>query len=95
MLHDIFTEILILDKFKQDPRCCHLYDYGVDGESYWIIMKAYKCSLKEWRLRQTQTALAQALPLYLNIFHAVLNTVQFLAENKVINLEALLESLMG
>eukprot|EP00026_Physarum_polycephalum_P001048 Phypoly_transcript_01049.p1 GENE.Phypoly_transcript_01049~~Phypoly_transcript_01049.p1 ORF type:complete len:1112 (+),score=220.65 Phypoly_transcript_01049:278-3613(+) len=83
VLHDIFTEILILDKFKNDPRCCHLYDYGVDNDSYWIVMKSYKCSLKEWRLRQTQTSFAQALPLYLNIFNNILNTMQFLVENKV------------
>lgn len=83
VLHDIFTEILILDKFKQDMRCCHQYDYGVDGESYWIIMKSYKCSLKEWRLRQGPATLAQSLPLYLNIFLSVLNAVLFLSENKV------------
>ena len=66
VLHDIFTEILILDKHKNDSRCCHLYDYGVDGESYWIIMKSYKCSLKEWRLKQTSPFMAN-LPLYLSI----------------------------
>lgn len=67
VLHDIFTEILILDKHKLDPRCCHLYDYGVDGESYWIIMKSYKCSLKEWRSRQSAPFTAN-LPLYLSIY---------------------------
>ena len=67
VLHDIFTEILILDKHKNDARCCHLYDYGVGAESYWIIMKSYKSSLKEWRLRQTGPFILN-LPLYLSIF---------------------------
>jgi hypothetical protein len=30
VLHDIFTEILILDKWKADERICKLIDYGVD-----------------------------------------------------------------
>jgi len=52
VLHDIFTEVLILDTFRNDPRVCKLYDYGVTDEHYWVIMKYYSCSLKEWRLRQ-------------------------------------------
>ncbi|KYQ93892.1 putative protein kinase [Tieghemostelium lacteum] len=82
VLYDIFTEILIMDTFKSDPRGCHMFDYGVDGENYWIVMKSYKCSLKEWRLKQTLPFLQQ-LPLYLNVFMNVLLTVQFLAEHKV------------
>ncbi|EGG14454.1 putative protein kinase [Cavenderia fasciculata] len=82
VLHDIFTEILIMDTFRSDHRACHMFDYGVDGENYWIAMKSYKCSLKEWRLKQTGTFL-QNLPLYLNIYMNVLLTVQFLAENKI------------
>ncbi|KAF2073302.1 hypothetical protein CYY_005379 [Polysphondylium violaceum] len=82
VLHDIFTEILIMDTFKNDPRQCHMFDYGVDGENYWIVMKSYKCSLKEWRVKQTQPFLRQ-LPLYLNIYMDVLLTAQFLAENKI------------
>ena len=39
VLHDIFTEILVLDRFKDDPRVSHLFDYGTDDEYYWIIMK--------------------------------------------------------
>lgn len=29
VLHDIFTEILIMDTFRRDQRICRLYDYGV------------------------------------------------------------------
>eukprot|EP01132_Coremiostelium_polycephalum_P007428 gene7428-9130_t len=82
VLHDIFTEILIMDTFRSDHRACHMFDYGVDGENYWIVMKSYKCSLKEWRLKQNQHFLQQ-LPLYLNIYMNVLLTVQFLVENKI------------
>lgn len=53
VLHGIFDEVLILDQFKLDRRVCHIYDYGTDEDYYWIVMKKYKCSLKNWRKQQT------------------------------------------
>ena len=82
VLYDMFTEILILDRHRNDPRNCHLYDFGVDGENYWIIMKLYKSSLKTWRHKQTKP-LSQNLPLYLNIYMNVLNSILFLTENMI------------
>jgi hypothetical protein len=52
VLHDIFTEILILEQFRHDADACRLYDYGVDHQHYWITMRRYCGSLKEWRKRQ-------------------------------------------
>ena len=43
VLHDIFTEITILDQFSGDSRVCKMNDYGVDDGHYWITMKYYKC----------------------------------------------------
>ncbi len=51
VLHDIFTEITILDQHKNDSRISHLYDFGVDDTYFWISMKCYKCSLRSWRLK--------------------------------------------
>lgn len=56
------------------------YDYGTDGENYWLVMKQYKTSLKDWRLRQT-APLAQMLPLYLQIYAQVLDAMAHLDEN--------------
>ncbi len=82
VLFDLFTETFIMDKFRNDYRSCHLYDFGVDGENYWLIMKLYKCSLKTWRVKQV-ASLQKNLLLYLNIFMNVLNTVLFLTENSI------------
>lgn len=82
VLHDIFSEILIMDQFKGDPRICRMYDFGVDDEFYYIIMKEYKCSLKNWREKQT-TPLSQLLPLYMRIYYKVLEGVKFLSDNHV------------
>lgn len=70
MLHDIFTEIHILDTWKADPRVCHLYDYGVDSSYFWITMRCYRCSLKHWRQKQTKP-LTDNLLMYLHIFAQV------------------------
>jgi hypothetical protein len=47
VLHDIFTEILILEHFRGDRDACRLYDYGLDHEHYWICMRRYCGSLKQ------------------------------------------------
>ncbi|KAH3742472.1 protein kinase [Pelomyxa schiedti] len=82
VLHDIFMEVLTLYRFKFDPRICHLYDYGVDGENYWLVMRAYKTSLKTWRHKQTRPW-AELLPLYLNVFSLVLSAAQFLIDYRI------------
>lgn len=82
VVHDIFTEISVLDIFKADPRVSTLYAYGVSHEYFWMAMKPYKTSLRTWRKAQTQP-LHRCLNLYLNVFAACLNSFKFLAENRV------------
>jgi hypothetical protein len=31
------------------PCRSHLYDYGVSGGFYWVVLRAYHTSLKAWR----------------------------------------------
>lgn len=82
VLYNIFNEILVMEKFKADPRICRLYDYGVDNDYYYIVMKEYKCSLKKWRLKQ-KTPLLLNMSLYLNIFKRLLEAFKFLADANV------------
>jgi hypothetical protein len=51
VLHDIFTEITCLEEFRLEKCVTDLFDYGVDHEHYYIVMKKYTCSLGEWRRR--------------------------------------------
>ncbi|KAL9642250.1 hypothetical protein ABK040_007250 [Willaertia magna] len=82
ILYNIFNEILIMEKFKADPRICRMYDYGVSDDYYYIVMKEYKCSLKSWRAKQTQPFL-QSIPLYMNIFKRILESYKFLYDNNI------------
>ena len=46
VLHDIFTEIACLEEFRMERCVTDLYDYGLDDNDYYIVMKMYKTSLK-------------------------------------------------
>ena len=59
------------------------YDFGVSQDYYWVMMKCYKCSLKEWRLRQTKP-LAHNLPLYCNIFQMILDVMKVCTEGSIL-----------
>jgi serine/threonine protein kinase len=78
-LVDIFTEITALETFRLEGCVTHLFDYGVDNDAYYIVMKKYQMSLKEWRNQQTKP-LSDMLFIYLNIFKDILkafSTIHF------------------
>lgn len=50
VLHDIFTEIAVLEELRLERGVSELYDYGVDSDNYFIVMREYACSLRDWRL---------------------------------------------
>ncbi|MCO5591889.1 hypothetical protein L7F22_045882 [Adiantum nelumboides] len=87
---DIYSEVEILEKFTGDPRVCQLLDYGVDIESFILVLKHYKCSLRYWRQHQKlqyetgednvseklNQLFLDKLPFYLQIYSAVLQAVR-------------------
>ena len=71
VLHDIFTEITCLEEFRLEPCVTDLFDYGVSEKSYYIVMKRYAGSLRDWRLKQKPNIMDN-LSLYLSIYREVL-----------------------
>ncbi len=71
VLHDIFTEITCLEELRLESCVTDLYDYGVDDTSYYIVMKRYSGSLKEWRLKQ-KSGMYDNMQLYLSIYREIL-----------------------
>lgn len=82
MLHDIFTEITCLEEFRLEPCVTDLFDYGVDQTSYYIVMKKYSGSLREWRLRQKPNVMDN-LSLYLSIYREVLKAFKVIQSHNV------------
>jgi serine/threonine protein kinase len=81
-LFDIFTEITALETFRMENCVTQLYDYGLDSEHYYIVLKRYQMSLKEWRNMQTGT-FNDNLPVYLSIFREVLKAVKTIHCNNI------------
>ena len=67
------------DILQSDPpasTCAmQLWDYGVEGDSFVLVLRRYECSLAAWRAAQPPDP-APRLPLYLAIFADVLRAVQ-------------------
>ena len=85
VLHDIFTEITCLEEFRLEKCVTDLYDYGVDKQSYYIVMKKYTCSLGEWRRRQGNdiAVFQQNLGLYVSIYNKVLKSLRAIHSHNV------------
>ena len=82
VLHDIFTEITCLEEFRSVKCVTDLYDYGVDESSYYIIMKRYSGSLKEWRGKQ-KPHMKDNLSLYLSIYREILKCLKAIHSKNV------------
>eukprot|EP00210_Caulerpa_lentillifera_P004581 g4371.t1 len=98
-LMDVYSEIYILEQFRDDPNVCSLYDYGVNRDSVFMVMKDYKCSLLEWRKKFPEQC-AGALKLFLRIFQDIVSAVKKLHDNNVVHFDlkcsnVLLEPLPG
>lgn len=74
VLYDIFSEVAALQELRGENCAVPLHDYGVDDSSYYLVMKRYDCSLREWRAKQIK-GLAENLPVYMKIFREVLKAV--------------------
>ena len=98
---DFHSEVTILDSLKVRPCACEMFDYGLDpaADALVLVLKDYRCSLKQWRAAQAPDPAPQ-LRLYYAIFREVMVAVGQLLEAGVIHFDLkcdniLLESLPG
>jgi len=82
LLQELFNEMSILEHYSGDSRVCKLYDYGVNREYCYMVMKKYTTSLKSWRTRQT-LSLEEMLPTYIWTFGRILDAMQMFSDNKM------------
>lgn len=82
VLHDIFTEIACLEEFRLERCVTDLFDYGVDESDYYIVMKRYPISLKDWR-NQLSGSIDDNIPKFLTMFREILKAVQIIHKHNV------------
>lgn len=93
VLVDMMSEIAILRAFHDDGTVCTMYDFGVDHENYWLVMRRYRCSLKQWRERlqaaidESGATLTSLLPLFWAVFTMCVEAVQHLQASNVLHFD--------
>ncbi|BDA44756.1 probable serine/threonine-protein kinase par-1 at C-terminar half [Coccomyxa sp. Obi] len=83
---DVFSEVAILERFRGQQSVCQLLNYGVEGDSFVLVMRKYPTSLKAWRARITSPP-AHHLRLYLHIFADIIAAKQVLAAANVVHFD--------
>lgn len=98
---DFHSEVTILECLAGRPSACEMYDYGLDPDSdaMILVLKDYRCSLKQWRAKQPADPSGH-LRLYYTIFREILVAVQELLNTGVVHFDlkcdnVLLEPLPG
>ena len=98
---EFYSEASIHDCLKNHPKACQMVDYGLDlsSDAMVLVLKEYKCSLKQWRMEQKE-ATETRLPIYWMIFREILSGCIDLLESGVVHFDlkcdnVLLEPLDG
>lgn len=63
-----------------------LLDYGCDSGSLYLVLKAYRCSLREWRSRHAPEP-RQTARLYLNVYSQLLDACCAMAAAGVVHFD--------
>jgi len=98
---DFHSEVTILDTLAGRPSACKMFDFGLDlsADALLLVLKDYRCSLKQWRAVQPADPAGQ-LRLYYAIFREIVVAVGELLDAGVIHFDLkcdniLLEPLPG
>lgn len=85
---DFHSEVTILETLVGQPCACQMYDYGLDveGDAMMLVLKDYRCSLKQWRAAQPAEP-GPRLRLYYAIFKEVLLAVAGLLDSGVVHFD--------
>ncbi|KAG9390343.1 Protein kinase domain [Carpediemonas membranifera] len=78
VLHDIFSEIAIMETFRGSKSVCQLYDYGVTLDRYWVVMRRYASSVRSWREKRDPNFMPDLL-LYLMTYRDIIKACRELA----------------
>lgn len=84
--YKLYNEVAIMEALRGLHGVAALLDYGVGRRALCLVLRRYRCSLKEWRRRQAPQGLAPAaLPLYLRAFGQVLRAAGALQERNIVH----------
>lgn len=82
-LSDIYSEVLILSQLKGMKSFCHLYDYGVDRDHFFLVLKHYPLSLSAWRSSVGSIHRREVFQQVLAVFSQIIDSFLFLHSRRV------------
>lgn len=70
---EFYSEMFIHQSLENHPKACQMVDFGVDlsSDAMILVLKEYKCSLRQWRSRQNSEISAN-IGIYWMIFREIL-----------------------
>ena len=87
----VYAEVALFEAMGSDPWVAKLLDYGVAGESFYVVMQRYPASLKRWRATQGHglgySELAAKMPLYLGIYAQSIEAVSALEKYGIVHFD--------
>ena len=97
-LGELFNEVMILEKLNgsvaaggSGGRVVKMWDYGIDGESFCIVLSQAACSLREWRKVYGENAsrrgkgFSACKSLYFRVYKMVLDAVIAMSDAGVVH----------
>ena len=96
VLFDIFNEITCLEELRQSKCVTELYDYGADKSSYYIVMRLYDCSLREWRLQHGDdiSVFQRNLKLYASVYLKFLKGLKIIHQSNITHYDIKCDNVM-
>jgi hypothetical protein len=87
---DFHSEVTILESLRaaRAPAACAMFDYGLDarGDAMALVLKDYRCSLRQWRAAQPADP-APLLRLYYAVFREVVVAARALLAAGVVHFD--------
>lgn len=62
-VREVLAEVLALRELQEEGRVSRLFDFGTDGASFWLVMRRYHGTLKEW-VRSDVRSMSELLAVY-------------------------------
>ncbi|KAL1525884.1 hypothetical protein AB1Y20_020712 [Prymnesium parvum] len=77
-LPEVLAEALVLLRLRAQPQVSQLFDFGTDGASFWLVMRRYDGTLRDWA-----RGAARPLPHLLHAYAQAVDIAQMLARHCV------------
>jgi serine/threonine protein kinase len=71
VVHDVYNEVHILEHLRLSDASLEIFDYGLSEFGYFMVVKEYRGSLREWRLSQKEVGLPAALELFRKVIECI------------------------